>query len=447
MSDFNQFKINKQYLNAIIDLGYESPTDIQEKAFPLIMSGQDMIGISQTGTGKTMAYMLPILHDLKFSYQINPRVLILVPTRELVMQVVKNIEALTTYASVRVLGVFGESNIRLQKEALEAGQDIVVATPGRLYDLVLSRSVFLKDIKKLIIDEVDVMLDLGFRTQINNILGQLSEKRQNIMFSATMTEPVNVLIQDYFKNPMSIKIAPSGTPLENIKQSSYPVHNFNTKVNLLIHLLSDRIKFEKVLVFMSSKRSADLLFGKMEEALGSSIGIIHSNKTQNYRIRSVEEFDKGSKRILIATDVIARGLDLHMISHVFNFDTPKYPENYIHRIGRTGRAETNGEAILFYTEKEVPYKQEIESLMKQSIPVTPFPEGVEINRELLPEERDKIAESDYNRNSKLKKAVAVNEEKSEKNQKVNLGGKYKIKLAAKHKKPKTRGDKFANKKK
>ncbi|MFY0627471.1 MAG: DEAD/DEAH box helicase [Reichenbachiella sp.] len=447
MNGFEELKINKQLLQAIDDLDFNTPTQIQREAFPVIMSGKDVVGISQTGTGKTCAYLLPVLQQTKYSNQINPRILILVPTRELVMQVVKNIEELTKYINFRVLGVFGESNIRLQKEALAQGQDAIVATPGRLYDLVLNRAVSIKEIRKLIIDEVDVMLDLGFRTQINNILELLSDRRQNIMFSATMTKDVDELIDDYFHVPSKISIAISGTPLDNIEQSCYAVHNFYTKVNLLIHLLSNNKLYKKVLVFISGKKLADKLFEKVEEAFGASVCIIHSNKTQNYRIRSVEEFESGSKRILIATDVIARGLDLDKISHVINFDTPVYPENYMHRIGRTGRAEEKGETVLFYTEKEEPQKLEIEALMKRTIRIIPFPDEVEINKELIPEERSKIAESNYNRNSKLKSAPVENAEKLEKNKKVNLGGSYKRKLAIKHKKPRTRGDKNQNRKK
>uniref|UniRef100_UPI00404900CB DEAD/DEAH box helicase n=1 Tax=Fulvivirga sp. TaxID=1931237 RepID=UPI00404900CB len=441
---FDQFNVNKQLRNAIEDLGFSSATEIQEQAFPVIASGKDVVGISQTGTGKTIAYLLPILQDLKFSNSLNPRVLILVPTRELVTQVVDTIKQLTTYVNVRILGVFGESNIRLQKEALAEGQDIIVATPGRLYDLMLARSVTMKECKKLIIDEVDVMLDMGFRTQLNNIFDLLPAKRQNIMFSATMTDDVNELINDFFSMPAQVTVALSGTPLDNIKQSSYKVQNFNTKFNLLTHLLADKSTYKKVLVFLSSKRLADLLFQKMEDVFGSQSGIIHSNKTQNHRIRTVEEFESGKIRILIATDVIARGLDLEKVSHVINFDTPAYPENYMHRIGRTGRATEQGETILFYTDKEETAKIEIETLMNLEIPMNDFPEEVEINHELIPEERPKINQGKYGRDIKLAPKVA-DAEKLDKNKKVNMGGSYKVKLAAKYKKPRTKGDKFKKK--
>lgn len=441
MQTFDSFQLKKPILNAIADLGFEQPTPIQAQAYPVIMSGRDVVGISQTGTGKTFAYMLPLLQGLKYSNQTNPRILILVPTRELVVQVVEQIEAFAKYISVRVLGVYGESNIRVQKEALADGQDIIVATPGRLYDLIINRALQPKELSKLVIDEVDVMLDLGFRVQLTNLFELLPNKRQNIMFSATMTEEVDVLIDEYFTTPDKIAVAVSGTPLDNIQQQAYAVKNFLTKIRLLNYLLEDKKTYHKVLVFISNKKLADRLFGAVEDHFGSHVCIIHSNKSQNYRLRSVEEFDQGSKRILIATDVIARGLDLDKVSHVINFDVPNYPENYMHRIGRTGRAEEKGQSILLYTEKEEPLKEAIETLMDYQVPMLDIPEEVEITNELIPEERPKVAESNYNRNTKVRLVQIEDEEKIEKNKKVNLGGSYKRKLAMKHKKPRTRGDK------
>ena len=294
---------------------------------------------------------------------------------------------------------------------------------------------------------MDVMLDLGFRPQLTNIFDLLPDRRQNIMFSATMTDDVDEMIDDFFVSPSKISIAVSGTPLDNISQQCYPVKNFHTKANLLAHLLKDKEEFSKVIVFVSSKSIADRLFDVLEESYGSSICIIHSNKSQNYRIRSVEEFEEGLKRILIATDVIARGLDLDSISHVINFDTPNYPENYMHRIGRTGRAEREGKSIMFYTEKEEEAKTAIEKLMSYVIPTVEFPTEVEINNELIPEERTKFKEGNYNRNTKNRKPAAEDQEKKDKNKKINLGGSYKMKLAKKHKKPQRRGDKIQNRKK
>lgn len=443
MRTFNDFNLIKQLRYAIDDLGFENPTPIQDAAFSVLLSGKDVVGIAQTGTGKTLAYMLPILQQYKFSKQVNPTVLILVPTRELVIQIVDQIKIFANYLSVRVLGVYGGTNINTQRQEVAQGTDIIVATPGRLYDLALSRSLKLKAIKKLVIDEVDVMLDLGFRFQLQNIFELLPERRQNSMFSATMTKEVDLMIDDFFINPEKISIAVSGTPLDNISQQSFAVPNFYTKVNLLKYLIKDKTEYRKVLIFVSGKKRADALF---ELLSGSETGIIHANKSQNYRIRSVQEFNENKKRILVATDVIARGLDLEQITHVINFDTPEYPENYMHRIGRTGRAEQQGKSILFYTSKEKADKEAIEDLMSLKIPAIDFPSDVEISHQLTAEERPKITEK-YSRNLNRVKRVDANKKKTEKNTKINLGGSYRRELAKKYKKPKTRGDKKANQRK
>ena len=442
---FNDLDLSNQLQYAIDDLGFKKPTPIQSQAFSVVRSGKDVVGIAQTGTGKTFAYMMPILRDLKFSKQQHPRVLVLVPTRELVIQVVDEIEKLAKYINVRVLGVYGGTNINTQKQAILQGQDIIVATPGRLYDLGLSNALKLKSIQKLVIDEVDVMLDLGFRFQLMNIFDIIPLRRQNVLFSATMTEDVDKLIYDYFKNPQKISIAVSGTPLDNIEQLSYNVPNFFTKVNLLNHLLKDKQTFHKVLIFVAFKRSADLLFKYLEEVFGSETCVIHSNKTQNYRIRSIKQFDEGNNRILVATDVMARGLDFDEVSHVINFDTPIFPENYMHRIGRTGRAEKKGKTILFSTEKEQESKKEIEVLMNYQIPVLEIPENVEISKLLTEDERPREdREQSKNRTKQEYVPGPAFHEKSEKNKKVNLGGSYRREIAKKYKKPKTRGDKNYN---
>lgn len=443
---FKELDLSNQLQYAIDDLGFVNPTPIQEQAFSVVRSGKDVVGIAQTGTGKTFAYMMPILRDLKFSKQKHPRVLVLVPTRELVIQVVDEVEKLAKYINVRVLGVYGGTNINTQKQAILQGQDIIIATPGRLYDLGLSNALKLKSIQKLVIDEVDVMLDLGFRFQLMNIFDIIPERRQNILFSATMTEDVDALIYDYFKNPKKISIAVSGTPLDNIEQVSYNIPNFFTKVNLLNHLLRDKEVYNKVLIFVAFKRTADYLFKHLEEVFGSDTCVIHSNKTQNYRIRSIRQFDEGNNRILVATDVMARGLDFDNVSHVINFDTPDFPENYMHRIGRTGRAEKAGKTILLSTEKEQKAKEEIEALMDFKIPVIDIPEEVEISKLLTEDERPKEdREQSKNRTGLEYVPGPAFHEKSEKNSKVNLGGSYRREIAKKYKKPKTRGDKNYNK--
>lgn len=443
MNSFDQFALTKSLRSSIFELNFIDPTPIQWESFSVIRSGVDMVGIAQTGTGKTFAYLLPILQDLKYSKSNNPRVMILVPTRELVLQVVDQVNLLSKYMNIRVLGLYGGTNINTQKDACSQGVDLIVATPGRLYDLAACRALQLKSIKQLVIDEVDVMMDLGFRSQLANIFSLLSERRQNIMFSATMTEEVDKLIDGYFIKPKKISIALSGTPLFNITQSCFAVPNFFTKLNLLKHLLSNSETLIKTLIFVSNKKHADLVFDFLQQDFGNELCVIHSNKTQNYRIRSIQQFDQGINRILISTDVMARGLDLNKISHVINFNTPLYPENYMHRIGRTGRAKEKGHSILLYTPKEILAKEAIETLMNLQILKTPFPTDVEISQQLLPEERDRPKIS-KNRSTETTERNDGFHEKKEKNNKSNAGGSYRAKLANKYKKSQTKGDIFAN---
>lgn len=449
MESFEELNINRQLLNAIADLGFEKPTPIQEEAYPVGMSGQNIVGIAQTGTGKTLAYMLPILHQLKYSKDYKPRVIILVPTRELVVQVVEQIELFTKYMSTRVLGVYGGVNIKTQMGALTQGQDIVVGTPGRLYDLAVNRSLLLQDVKKLVIDEVDVMLDLGFRFQLNNIFELLPDKRQNIMFSATMTEDVEILINENFIKPEFIAIALSGTPLDNIYQSCYPVANFYTKVNLLGHLLQDKETYQKILIFIDSKKNADRLYEAMEPDFWNELLVIHSNKSQNNRMAAIERFNDNNARILIATDVIARGLDLDDITHVINFDTPKFPENYMHRIGRTGRAEKMGHSILFYTEGEEDWKKEIEKMMEYDIPQLEFPNEVKVSKQLTLDEQPRIIEKNPHKKKTHIAGPSFHDKKDKNKKDYNLGGgqKIKIKKAKKYKNPISRGQKPKGKEK
>jgi ATP-dependent RNA helicase RhlE len=439
---FSDLNLNRFLLDALTEMGFETPTPIQEKAFSVIMSSRDMVGIAQTGTGKTYAYLLPILRQLTYSEQKHPRVLIVVPTRELVVQVIKEIESLTPYINVRFAGVYGGTNLNKQKQLVYQGQDILVATPGRLLDLALDGILKLKQIQKLVIDEVDEMMNLGFRSQLITLLDLLPKKRQNILFSATLTKEVNDLLHDFFKSPVKIEVAASGSPLDIIKQLAYPVPNFYTKVNFLVSLLQDKATYNKVLVFVKNKKQANILYEELEIALPNDADVIHSNKTQNYRLRSVKNFEMGFFNILIATDIIARGLDLTDVSHVINFDIPKEPENYIHRIGRTGRAEQEGIAISFFNEEEAEYLGEIELLMNKEIEVLDLPENIEISTRLIDEEMPKTdPENTGKKKTVTEPSGAAFHEKKEKNQKKNLGGSYRREIAKKYKKPKTRGQK------
>lgn len=426
MSNFDLFNLPKSVQKAIDELGFTTPTPIQEKSFAVIMSGRDMMGIAQTGTGKTLAYLLPLLKLYNFSPSFTPKIVILVPTRELVVQVVETVEKLTKYMSVRALGIYGGVNINTQKKAVFEGVDILVGTPGRVMDLALDGYLQFDTTQKLVIDEFDEMLNLGFRTQLTSIFAMMRNKRQNILFSATMTDEVDAILNDYFDFPQEITLAPSGTPLEQIEQLSYHIPNFNTKINLLKHLLANDDAMRRVLVFVNNKKIADTLFDKIDEEFEGQFGVIHSNKSQNYRLSTMANFQNGNLRGLITTDIMARGLDISNITHVINFEMPELPEQYMHRIGRTGRADANGIAISFITAREEEMKIAIEVLMEQEIKILEKPADVAISTLLIGPEKEKEVVKFLLKKAKLDGDGAFHE-KSKKNQKVNLGGPSKTK--------------------
>jgi len=421
---FEELNLNKQLLKALKEQEFEYATPIQEKAFSVIMSGKNVVGIAQTGTGKTLAYLLPILRQLSFSKQRDPKVLVLAPTHELVIQIWDEIKKLTQYSGIRSLGVFGGGNINKQKQAVYEGCDILVGTPGRLLDLAYTGVLGLKSIQKLVIDEVDEMLSLGFRTQLNNLLEMLPQRRQNLLFSATLSDDVEALIQAYFVYAERIEIAPHGTPIEKIKQSAYHVPNFNTKVNLLEIILHDE-SFQKVLIFVKTKKAADRLFEKINPSFPEQIGIIHSNKAHNTRMNAVNNFKDGKHRILIATDVIARGMDIQDVTHIINFDLPETQGDYIHRIGRTGRADKDGIAISFINNVEKEYQAEIERLMGMKIPMQELPEGLTISTVFADDEipsNEKPFVKNYLKAPDLSQSQGAFHEKKEKNKKSNSIG-------------------------
>ena len=440
MITFRELNLNNPLLNALDDLGVVNPTSIQEKVFSVIMSGKDVLGIAQTGTGKTIAYILPCLRQWKFAKHGHPQILIVVPTRELVVQVAEEVRKLGKYMNILVGSVFGGANINTQAIMVGNGLDVLVATPGRLLDLILKGSLNTKYIKHLFIDEVDEMLTLGFRYQLNSILELLPEKRQNLMFSATLTEDVENILGTYFYNAAKIEAAPTGTPLENISQVLYQVPNFNTKVNLLELMLRQHEEMNKVLVFTASRKLADELYEQMAFGFTDEVAVIHSNKLQNQRFRTVDSFQNGEMRILIATVIIARGLDISEVSHVFNFDLPDEAETYIHRIGRTGRYDKRGEAISFVLPKDWSFLAAIESLMNFKISELILPDDLVISEELTEDEQPKFFMRELSVIAPTVEASGpAYHEKSEKNKKSNYTVRRKDKLKAKYKKPKTRG--------
>jgi ATP-dependent RNA helicase RhlE len=433
---FRDLNLKKPLWNALDDLGYETPTTIQAASFNVMMSGKDTIGIAQTGTGKTLAYILPCLCMWKFSKEPHPQILIIVPTRELVAQVVREVEKLIPYMNVAVGGVYGGTNMNTQAAMVLQGLDVLVGTPGRILDLAANGSLQLKHAKKVVIDEVDETLSLGFRAQLLRIFEFLPVKRQNMVFSATLSEEVSDFLDANFTVPVRVEAARSGTALAQIDQIGYRVPNFLSKVQLLHYLLENTADSSKVLVFVQSRALADMLFEEMESSLLNSVGVIHSNKAQNFRFNSVQNFQTGVFRVLIATDLIARGIDVTDVTHVINFDIPEIPENYIHRIGRTGRADKNGVAITFVSDKDADFLSNIESLMQQQLPFTEVPSEVEMTDELL--EFEKPAAQIPGKLLKLAKRQVgpAFHEKKAKNKKINVRYDHKKAMMDKYGKPK-----------
>ena len=418
---FADFELPEKILDVLADQNLFEPTPIQEKSLKPILSGRDVMGIAQTGTGKTLAYLLPVLKTWKYNKTGNPTVVILVPTRELVVQVTDIVKNLTQNITARVVGIYGGVNIKTQKLLFNDGCDILVGTPGRIMDLAIDNAISLKEVQKLVVDEFDEMLNLGFKVQLANIFTMMREKRQNILFSATMTEAVDAVLEEYFANPIEISLAKSGTPLEKIEQIAFKVENFNTKINLLEHLLKTDTDFSKVLIFCNNKKNADYLYTKIDELFPDEFDVIHSNKSQNYRLNAMRNFEAQKVRGLITTDIMARGLDISDITHVINFEIPEVPEQYIHRIGRTGRADKNGISISFVTKKEETLLLDIELLMDKALIMKDFPAEVKVNPVKIASEKETVVMKNAN-TVKLEEGGGAFHDKKDKNKKINLGG-------------------------
>tara|TARA_R110001599_G_scaffold45036_2_gene133538 strand:- start:16331 stop:17728 length:1398 start_codon:yes stop_codon:yes gene_type:complete len=387
---FEELKLSRQFLNAIDDLGYTAPTPIQKKAIPIALAGHDLLGIAQTGTGKTAAFVLPILMKLKYAQGDHARALILAPTRELVMQIEGNARELARYTDLRIVSLYGGLGPKQQIEAIEKGVDIIVSTPQRFLDIYLKGIIHTKLIKTMVLDEADKMMDMGFMPQIKNVLEVVPRKRQNMLFSATMHDKVILLTEDFLEFPEKIEIAPQATVIDTIEQRLYEVPNFKTKINLLEYFLKSE-ELQRVIVFTKTRTNADNVSKFIERRQLGPVRVIHANKGQNSRINAMAEFKEGDIRVLVSTDVTARGMDISMVSHVINFDVPLIDEDYVHRIGRTGRANNAGIAITFANELEMFSVAKIEALIQNTITrhnmpsevlveKTPFIEGQEMLR-------------------------------------------------------------------
>ncbi len=363
---FDSLGLKAELLRAVGEQGYTQPTPIQSKAIPAVLDGRDLMASAQTGTGKTAAFTLPLLQ--KLSDQSGPRklrALILTPTRELAAQVHENLRAYGRHLNLKSLEVFGGVNINPQMDKLRRGIDVLIATPGRLIDHIERGTVQLKDIEVLILDEADRMLDMGFRPAINRILKHVPQKRQTLLFSATFSKEITALSQQFLSNPLRIETAPPNSTVEAIAQKAIKVDQ-NRKRELLSWMIGSE-NWRQVLVFTRTKHGANRL-AKQLETDGLSASAIHGNKSQGARTKALAGFKQGKVRVLVATDIAARGLDIDQLPHVVNFEIPNVPEDYVHRIGRTGRAGRDGLAVSLVSGAEHHLFEDIRKLVKVSIP-------------------------------------------------------------------------------
>ncbi len=397
MKTFEELKVSKSILKALDEIGFTEPTPIQQEAIPAIRSGQDVLGIAQTGTGKTAAYLIPVFMKLVKAEGDAPRAIILVPTRELSMQVGEDIEELIQFTNLRYAAIYGGVGWTKHAELIKPGIDILVATPGRLMDLYKAGVLDLRKIKTLIIDEADRMLDMGFMRQLREIFELIPMRRQNLLFSATFPDKVGTMAEEFLDLPVRIEIAPSATPAKLIDQYYYKVPNYHTKLNLVRCLLEDEETFTRVIIFCKTKSNAEGVFKVIKRKTEGEKRILHSNKGQGTRTNAINAFKEGEVRILITTDVSARGLDVSQISHVINFDIPGNYEDYVHRIGRTARANNKGTAISLIDPAEEWHMQKIEALMRREVPVKELPETVEVIPSKFEENQEQLREIDRQR--------------------------------------------------
>jgi ATP-dependent RNA helicase RhlE len=371
LKTFEDLDLNPAILQALIEEGYVTPTPIQSGAVPPALEGHDVLGVAQTGTGKTAAFTIPILHRLATeTFSRDPRALILTPTRELAMQIEEFVCAYGRNLKLRSVCIVGGMPMGAQIRALRAGCDIAIATPGRLLDLLHQREIQLSHVEILVLDEADRMLDMGFIPDVRHILRTVPSRRQTLLFSATMPPEINRLAQDFLREPVRVEVAPSSTPVEKVRQVLHPVDH-HKKTDLLHHLLTTQ-NWEQVLVFTRTKRAVEMVHKKLNDA-GVVVDMIHGDMHQKARLRALEAFKGREVRVLIATDVASRGLDIENISHVVNFDMPDTIEDYIHRIGRTARASADGDAVSFIAVEDWDVVKELERAIGSTLPRVEVP--------------------------------------------------------------------------
>jgi len=375
---FSDLKVTRQYLDALEDMGISEPTEIQSKAIPRIRAGQDVIGIAQTGTGKTLAFLLPLMAMLSHAQGQGPRCVILTPAKELALQIAEVAKRLAARTDLRVEVVYGGVGHRAQQARLEEGCDLVVATPGRFMELYLRQAFQTGSIAHLVLDEADRMMDLGFMPQLRKLLEILPTKRQNLLFSATYPPKTEAMAGEFLLWPTRVEASPQSTPVETVIQSGYRADNFGTKLNLLSSLLTALPEETQALLFVREKDQAERIGQRIAQAVSPSVRTLHANKGQNSRIHAMDQFKEGELRFLVATDVASRGIDVPQLDLVINVTVPRDPHDYIHRIGRTGRAKREGRAITMIDPSERAALQRIEGLLGTTLSIAPLPEDITV---------------------------------------------------------------------
>lgn len=368
---FDAFGLHPTLLRAIHSLGYTDPTPIQRAAIPAILTGRDLIGCAQTGTGKTAAYLLPVLHRLLHDAARGPRVLIVLPTRELAVQVDAHRRELTSHTALRGVAIHGGVPFAPQARALRANVDVVAATPGRLLDHLARHSAWCAGVQVLVLDEADRMLDMGFLPDLRRILSYLPQPRQTLLLSATLPPAIAALAEEMLRAPLRVAVGSQSSPPARLAHTVYPVSPPH-KTALLLALLA-RPSMAGVLVFTRTKQRADRLTHTLNEA-GLRVTCLHGDRTQQQRLQALESFRRGTHQVMVATDIAARGLDVERISHVVNYDVPGCPEDYVHRVGRTARAGAKGEALTLMTPAETAQMRGIERWLGQTLPLEVWPE-------------------------------------------------------------------------
>ena len=366
---FADLGLHPDVLHAVQDAGYTHPTPIQAQAIPLALEGRDLIGLAQTGTGKTAAFTLPIVTQL-IGGPHRVRALVLTPTRELAVQVDESFRKYAQHSGIKALAVYGGVALEPQTKALKKGVDVVIATPGRLLDHLERQNVVFDDLEILVLDEADRMLDMGFAPQINRVVAEIPKYRQTMLFSATMPPEVEALSRKYLRKPHVVQVGRRSMPASGVTHAVYPVPRIR-KTQLLTELLKDKA-MDSVLIFTRTKHGADRVVRDLRQT-GIEATAMHGDKTQKERTKALEDFKGGKIRVLVATDVAQRGLDISGITHVINFDVPQEPEDYVHRIGRTGRAESSGDAYTLMSPDEIAMVRTIERVIGQEIPRVSVP--------------------------------------------------------------------------